>query len=90
MRQVRREVFETNSSSTHSITICTAEEFEKFKAGELVWDEWDEKLIPDTDEDADYYTTYKKFGEYLETYVKGFTTPSGDHMVAFGEYGFDG
>lgn len=90
MKQVRRGVFETNSSSTHSITICTLEEFEKFKAGELVWDEWNDKLIPITNENAGRCTPFKKFGEYLETYVEGFTTPSGDNMVAFGEYGYDG
>lgn len=28
MKQVRRGVFETNSSSTHSITICTEDEYE--------------------------------------------------------------
>ncbi|WP_313584682.1 hypothetical protein [Lacrimispora sp.] len=28
-RQIRRGVFETNSSSTHSLTMCSEEEFEK-------------------------------------------------------------
>lgn len=36
MRQIRRGVFETNSSSVHSITMCSGEEFEKFRNGE-VW-----------------------------------------------------
>ena len=40
MRQVRRGTFETNSSSTHSLTICTAEEFEKWKCGELLFNRW--------------------------------------------------
>lgn len=35
-RQIRFGVFETNSSSVHSLTIVTAEEFEKFKAGDLI------------------------------------------------------
>ena len=42
MKQVRRSVFETNSSSTHSITICTEDEYEKFKSGELMYDSWGE------------------------------------------------
>ena len=29
MRQIRRNVFETNSSSTHSLVICTEEQYEK-------------------------------------------------------------
>lgn len=35
MQTIRRSVFETNSSSTHSLTIVSKEEFEKFKAGDL-------------------------------------------------------
>lgn len=34
-RQIRRGVFETNSSSVHSITMCTSEEYEKWKNGEI-------------------------------------------------------
>lgn len=91
MKQIRKGVFETNSSSTHSITICTQEEFEKFKSGELVCDEWSGKLIPADSDDAEDCCTWDNLGSgYLETYVEGFTTPSGDQMVAFGYYGFDG
>jgi hypothetical protein len=36
LTQTRQGVFETNSSSTHSITICMAEDYEKFKKGELL------------------------------------------------------
>lgn len=34
--QIRRNVFETNSSSVHSCSICTLDIYDKFKAGE-VW-----------------------------------------------------
>lgn len=37
MRQVRLGVFETNSSSTHSLVVCTKEEYEKWKSGELLY-----------------------------------------------------
>ena len=40
-RQVRRGVFETNSSSTHSLTICTEEQFEAWKRGEVLFVEWE-------------------------------------------------
>lgn len=91
MKQIRRGVFETNSSSTHSITICTREEFEKFENGELVCDMWSEKLVPAASDGAeDCYTWDTLGGDCLETYVKEFTTPSGDSMVAFGTYGYDG
>ena len=45
MIQVRRNVFETNSSSTHSITICTEDEYEMWKRGEVYWSRWDENFV---------------------------------------------
>lgn len=39
-RQIRRSVFESNSSSTHSLTMCSEEEFEQWKNGKLLFDEW--------------------------------------------------
>lgn len=35
MRQIRKNVFETNSSSVHSITMCTQDEFDKWRNGEI-------------------------------------------------------
>ena len=34
-RQIRRGVFETNSSSVHSITMCSDDEYSKWNSGEL-------------------------------------------------------
>ena len=68
MIQIRKNIFETNSSSVHSITICTEEDFQQWKKGNLIWDYNLEKLIkPDeidkNDEyyDEDYYITYGDF-----------------------------
>lgn len=36
-RQVRIGVFETNSSSTHSITMCSNTDFEKWENGEVLY-----------------------------------------------------
>lgn len=44
-RQIRSGVFETNSSSTHSLTICTKEEFESWKKGELLYDTWNDQFV---------------------------------------------
>lgn len=38
MKTIRNNVFETNSSSTHSLTIVPEEEFEKFKNCDLLLD----------------------------------------------------
>lgn len=136
-RQIRRGTFETNSSSTHSLTICSAEEFESWKKGEVLFDEWSRnKFIStyelndshkqmaeeeyennkdefskdweDLSEDAKkkYYKKYAKnhylvnedaktyndymYDGYLEAFEKYYTTQSGDKIVVFGKYGYDG
>ena len=42
--QIRRGVFETNSSSMHSIAIVTEDNFEKWKKGELLYCDYDEEF----------------------------------------------
>lgn len=39
MIQIRRGVFETNSSSTHSITICSESEFDRWKERKLYYND---------------------------------------------------
>lgn len=89
--QIRRSVFETNSSSTHSLTICTEEEFKKFKEGKLFLN-YDDELVEDNKGESDGCITYEEFFEdyNLENFTQKFTSPSGDKMVAFGRYGYDG
>lgn len=135
-RQIRRGVFETNSSSTHSLTMCSEEEFKQWKKGEVLFDEDDgtfvkandlsnkdkEYAAQDYEDNKDeyskdwtelsetakekYYTKYAKendlidedaktYDEWnddygLETFVDKYTTKSGDRVVAFGKYGYDG
>lgn len=135
-RQIRRGVYETNSSSTHSLTMCSEEEFEQWKNGELLFDEWgsesfvkanslsnDDKKYAAQDYEnhkdefsqdwsnlsesakEKYYTKYAKknnivdedaktYEEWqygnLETFVNRYTSKSGDKIVAFGKYGYDG
>ena len=36
-RQIRRGVFETNSSSVHSLTMCSGEEYKKWGKGEVLY-----------------------------------------------------
>lgn len=53
MRQIRRNVFETNSSSTHSIAFATKSEFEKWRSGELFYnDGWSDKSQFMTEDEA--------------------------------------
>lgn len=46
MISLREKVFETNSSSTHSLTLCTKKEYDAWKAGETVFSKGNESLIP--------------------------------------------
>ena len=45
MRTIRIGTFETNSSSTHSITMCMESEFLKWKNGEMYWNRWNDELV---------------------------------------------
>lgn len=93
MRVIRRNVFETNSSSTHSISIVSKEDFEKWKNGELLYNNWGDNLVEKTEENADDEDMYTYDGffddEYLEGYVERYTTKGGDEIVAFGKYRMD-
>lgn len=122
-RQVRNGVFETNSSSVHSLTMCTANEFQKWKDGEvLFWVDKDEfatkeQIIEELKDDRYYngelrypntnwnndktickifddreIVNFDKFfeNEWYETYYENYTSKSGDEIVAFGYYGYNG
>ena len=97
--QIRRSLFETNSSSIHSLTMCSDSDYEKWKSGEYVFDYYNDKLIPLTDEikkevedeDDKRYLTYDDFfeSEFIEyeLFSKTFTTEQGELVHAFGYYG---
>lgn len=125
MKQIRRNTFETNSSSTHSITMCTANTFNDWVEGKCRWIRWAESGKEFINEDdilsyleqkynidrADWEhkreTDPERYDEDLqswydmytydmwrsmeyETYEHNYTTPSGETIVAFGHYGYDG
>lgn len=134
---IRYGVFETNSSLVHSLTICSEEDFNKWKSGEYLFDtykkefvlsftlsdkdkqkakeeyirnqsdymkDWEE--LPETAREKyfneyvekndlfDYYDN-KTYDDYfdnndLETFEQRYTTNSGEVIVAFGRFGYDG
>lgn len=99
-RQIRRGVFETNSSSTHSITMCMESDYDKWVNGKLVLDRWGDKLVEITPEieesmknDEREYLTYDQFNDWdyidYETFKSTYTTPNGEKIVSFGYYGYD-
>lgn len=122
-KQIRRGVFETNSSSTHSLTMMMKSDYERWEKENLYlfngsgwsWDfnkpvannlytrdeavafvknnryydssyEIDEQYL----REFDFISFDDEGSEYLEGFYEEFTTPSGETIVAFGEYGYDG
>ena len=127
MKQTRYGVFETNSSSTHSITMCMKDDYDKWANGEVYLNEggWcsyskykDKQFVTkeeaidivvnntyhhdadlttmNNDEleeyfrDNEIYTCDSYGNEYLENFEAEFTTPNGETVVSFGQYGYDG
>ena len=45
MKTIRQGTFETNSSSTHSITMCMESDYKKWKNGEMYWNRWNDELV---------------------------------------------
>jgi hypothetical protein len=43
-KQIRQGVFETNSSSVHSLTMCSGEEYQKWENGEVLYWKWKNKF----------------------------------------------
>ena len=128
-RQIRKGVFETNSSSTHSLVICLKSDFDRWNNGEVLLFTGSEWLYPDDNapqknhfytkeqaiefeksskyppaddmdwdseeaeeylRDNEWYTCENYDDEYSEWFDDTFTTPSGEEIIAFGQYGYCG
>lgn len=61
MKTIRYGSFETNSSSTHSITMCMESDFLKWKNGEMYWNRWDEKLVPKEEVEKEFAKIREEF-----------------------------
>lgn len=118
MRSIRIGVFETNSSSTHSLTICSKAEFEAWQKGDVLFSIDSDKFMTMEEVNAEWvkntenrkekgYSYYETLEEYMEetrivkadeydgavnqeTFEQHYKTASGDEIVAFGYYGYDG
>lgn len=51
MKKIRKNVFETNSSSTHSLVFCSDDEYKKIKSGRLYIGLYDDEFY--TEEEFD-------------------------------------
>ena len=123
MIQTRFGVFETNSSSTHTLCIMPAETYEKVCSGELFIEDYGKEVYTREEainkavernnrycskkytreevasmEEEDLLAFLKDMdivqfddwgSDYLEFFEEKYTTPSGDKIVVFGQYGYD-
>ena len=99
--QVRLGLFETNSSSCHSLTICSEEEYDRWREGDAVYSDYEEKfvLIDElTDEEKltideyDLYTYdgfFEKMSIDYEMFSQRKILPSGECVHVFGYYGYN-
>ena len=85
MRTIRLGTFETNSSSTHSITMCMESDLLKWKNGEMYWNRWNDELVSKEEVEKEFLkentgvskedTDFKdKFAEYLNDDDKTYYT----------------
>lgn len=95
MIQIRRGVFETNSSSTHSLTVCSKKDYDRFLDGKMVLD-WNNKLVDcesyEVRRNPNNYRTKEEYDKEccdLEEMYDEDVLPSGEIIVAFGYFGFD-
>lgn len=93
MKTIRLGTFETNSSSTHSLNVATEEEYKRWENEELLYDEYNYIFVENNEEnqeDESCKTMEGFFNSYLESFEEKYTSKSGDKIVIFGKYGFDG
>lgn len=57
--QIRHNVFETNSSSVHTLTITEQDTMDKWQNGEVVYDDWEEKFVSSDLEEVKKYFELK-------------------------------
>lgn len=99
---IRRGIFETNSSSVHSLTMCSDDEYSKWRKGELYFDKYEKCFVEKSEEiesernDAGtdtQYLTYEEFNDWdyiaYETFDKSYKTKNGETFHAFGYYGYN-
>ncbi len=100
--KVRKGVFETNSSSTHTLVLATQDEYDLWKEGKYVADFSSGRLVPldsltdkeksTIDEEYSLYRTYNSYMEEVTEYEyfdDERTLPDGTVICGFGYYGRD-
>ena len=87
MQTTRNQLFETNSSPTHVLTMCTATEFEGWESGKYLYDNTTDKLVP-VDQcrygNPDRYYTKDQYDKYVESILSDYSGDYFEDIKAFG------
>lgn len=59
----RKGLFETNSSSVHSLVMCSESDLDKWKNGELIYSRYEDALVPLEGEE---YETWTKISDEIK------------------------
>ena len=93
MKTIRKIVFETNSSSTHVLTMCSDDEFKGWEEGKFLYSMADNKLVPSEEakyKSPDYYLTKEQYDRYvdnrLEDCAGDYFEDSYNNVKAFGYF----
>lgn len=89
IRQIRMGVFETNSSSTHSLVVCTREEFNKWKSGELLYDGdfvTPEQVLAEVQKDSPNITKFEDIDDLRDYDVYTFNSWGKDYEEEINTY----
>ena len=73
--QIRQGVFETNSSSTHAISICSKTEWEDFEQGKMYYNIEEDRFLPKEEAEqrnAEIRKHYEAKGWDFEDYAEDF------------------
>ena len=65
-RQIRIGVFETNSSSVHTLSIVSEKDFERWEDGELLFSRWDDKFVEASSVTREKYVDEWDGSEYYD------------------------
>lgn len=87
---IRNSIFETNSSSIHSINIVQKKDFLEWVKGNYLYDKETKSFIDPHDlcSYEDFFSNKDDIMGYVE-FEKNYTTPGGEELVVFGYCGYD-
>ena len=84
MYSIRRNVFETNSSSTHSLIICSDKTYNDWMDGKVVYDSYDEEFVEAKQPtEIDFHKAEVMYMENKSDYMKDWKDLTPEMQLAY-------